>query len=146
MVSLPFSFFEKSFSNLEGYVSNLANNNHTSSIPNLSNINYNLEGFNILTDPSNVMYGSTMYNKYIDLSNNLYSYTISKSNEKKYDLIDACGNLLYKKNMNFKETIPPVKDAVLEDSVDVMNYTNNIYIISGITIAVLLIGVIIIKK
>jgi hypothetical protein len=60
-----------------------------------------------------------------------------------YDVIDNSGNLIYKKDLNFKETIPKLKDAVLDDSINVMNYNNNVYAISGIAIAFLIIGIII---
>jgi hypothetical protein len=148
MDSLTFSFFEKSTSNLEGYISQLANNH---SISDISELFLNKEGFNILTSADSNIYNNVKFttdsmSKYRDLSNNIISYTDMKQNENKYDLIDSSGNLLYKKNMNFRETIPPVKDAVLEDTIDIMNYNNYLYSISGIAVAFLVIGIIILKK
>jgi len=75
-----------------------------------------------------------------------YSSLNTELNKKKYELIDNSGNLLYKKNVNFKETIPDLKDAILEDSVNIMNYNNNIYSISGIAIAFLIIGIFVFSK
>ncbi len=144
---LPFSFFEKSKSSLEGYVSQLANNNYIPDIPILSTKEVagskttNIESFNMLMSDS-----SNIYVKYADLSNNINNYISTRTQQEgKYELIDACGNLIYKKNTNFKENIPPVKDAVLEDSISVMNYNNYIYTISGIAVAFLAIGIIIVK-
>jgi len=72
-----------------------------------------------------------------------YSDTEFKDLNTKYDIIDNSGNLLYKKNINFKETIPNLKDAILEDSINILNYNNNIYAISGIAIGFLIIGIIV---
>ena len=124
MNSLTFSSFKiEPFNLLEGYITNFANKPNTTE-----------EGFQII--------GSDEINqKYLDLSNNIGLY--KSLNQNQGDLIDNSGNLLYKKNLNFKETIPSLKDAVLEDSTHIMNYNNNIYAISGIAIAILLIGIIV---
>ncbi len=127
MSQLPFSSFKiESFDLLEGYITKFANNLH--------------ENF---TDANNtyIIGNDEIIQSYLDLSNNIGLY--NKLNKKPYDLIDNSGNLLYKKNLNFKESIPPLKDAVLEDSINMMKYSNNVYIISGIAIAVLVIGIII---
>ncbi len=175
MCSLTFSFFKNNNSNLEGYVSQFANNYSILDGSVLAGINNNNdrifwngvteneriagassvgddrifrngvtenEGFNILIN-DNI---DTVYNKYTDLSNNITTYKTVKREESKYDLVDDSGNMLYKKDMHFKETIPKVKEAVLEDSITVMNYNNYLYTISGIAVAFLVAGVIIIKK
>jgi hypothetical protein len=64
----------------------------------------------------------------------------------KYDLIDNHGNLTFVNNTNFKETIPKLKDAVLEDTNNMMYYQNSMYVISGIAVAFLAIGAIIVAK
>ena len=127
MNSLTFSSFKiEPFNLLEGYISNF---DETIIKPNNTE-----EEFQII--------GSDEINqKYLDLSNNIGLYNTLNQNQK--DLIDNSGNLLYKKNLNFKETIPSLKDAVLEDSTHIMNYNNNIYAISAIAIAILLVGVIV---
>lgn len=132
MDSFTFSLFEKNTSNLEGYIQQFANDLF------LTNNNVK-EGLNLFND------NAPIYQKYTDLSNNITNYLQKKQDLSNNDLIDEKGNLLYKKNMNFKETIPPLKDAVLEDSVNIMNYNNYIYTISGIAIGFLIIGIIIVK-
>jgi len=82
----------------------------------------------------------------VNIYNNVKASMSSPASMNNYDVIDDSGNLLYKKNLNFKETIPKLKDAVLEDSVNIMNYNNNVYAISGIAIAFLILGVIISLK
>jgi hypothetical protein len=131
MNSLTFSSFKiEPFNLLEGYISNFANNLDESKIK----LNNTEDGFQII--------GNDEINQtYSDLSNNIGLYNMLTQNQN--DLIDNSGNLLYKKNLNFKETIPSLKDAVLEDSMNIMSYTNNIYAISGIAIAILLVGIII---
>lgn len=139
---LTFSFFEKGTSNLEGYVSQLANNYSIFNTSVFSGIDGG-EGFIVLlNDISN----ADLYQRDIDSSDKITYYNKLKQHERKYDLVDESGNLLYKKNMNFRETIPPVRDAVLEDSIEVMNYNNYLYTISGIAVAFLVVGIIIINK
>jgi len=82
----------------------------------------------------------------VDIYNKLKTSMSSPASLNNYDVIDNSGNLLYKKNLNFKETIPNLKDAVLEDSINIMNYNNNVYAISGIAIAFLIIGIIVSLK
>ena len=127
MSQLPFSSFKiESFDLLEGYITKFANNLH--------------ENFTDASNTDTTIIGSDeIIQSYLDLSNNIGLY--NNLNKNPTDLIDNSGNLLYKKNLNFKETIPPLKDAVLEDSINMMNYSNNVYIISGIAIAVLVIGI-----
>lgn len=134
MSSLTFSLFEQNTSNLEGYISQFANDLFLRNNDNVK------EGLNLLND------NSAIYQKYTDLSNNIASYLIKRQDLSNNDLIDEKGNLLYKKNMNFKETIPPLKDAVLEDTINMMNYNNYMYTISGIAIGFLVIGIIIVKS
>jgi len=117
MSSLTFSLFEQNTSNLEGYISQFANDLFLRNNDNVK------EGLNLLND------NSAIYQKYTDLSNNIASYLIKRQDLSNNDLIDEKGNLLYKKNMNFKETIPPLKDAVLEDTINMMNYNNYMYTI-----------------
>jgi hypothetical protein len=134
MDTFTFSSFEKSTSNLEGYISQFANDLF------LTNNETVKEGLNLFTD------NSAIYQKYTDLSNNIANYLQKRRDLSNNDLIDQSGNMLYKKNMNFKETIPPLKDAVLEDTINIMNYNNYMYTISGIAIGFLVIGIIIIKN
>ena len=77
----------------------------------------------------------------VTIYNNLKQSMKSPASLNNYDVIDDNGNLLYKKNLNFKESIPKLKDAVLEDSINIMNYNNNVYAISGIAIAFLILGI-----
>jgi hypothetical protein len=135
---LTFSFFEKNNHNLEGYVSQLANNHSIFNTSVFSGV-YGTEGFNDISNDQ-------PYQTYVKLTSKMVDYGTVKQNESNYDLIDGSGNLLYKKNMNFKETIPPARDAVLEDSIEVMNYNNYLYTISGISVAFLVVGVIIMNK
>jgi len=137
MSQLPFSSFKiESFDILEGYITRFANNLHENFID-ASNTHTSIIG------------SDKIYQSYLNLSNNIGKYNnlntdlYNNLDKTQYELIDNSGNLLYKKNLNFKETIPPLKDAVLEDSISIMNYTKNIYIISGIAITVLLIGIIV---
>lgn len=129
MSQLPFSSFKiESFDLLEGYITNFANNLH--------------ENF---LDPSNtnkpIIGSDEIIQSYLDLSNNIGLY--NRLNNNSNDLIDNSGNLLFKKNLNFKESIPPLKDAVLEDSINMMKYSKNVYFISGIAVAVLVIAIIV---
>lgn len=133
MNSLTFSLFENNTSNLEGYIPQFANDLFLTEKENVK------EGLNFFND------NAAIYQKYRDLSNNISSYLQKKQDLSNNDLIDSNGNLLYKKNMNFKETIPPIKDAVLEDSINIMNYNNYMYTISAIAIGFLIIGIIIVK-
>jgi hypothetical protein len=129
MSQLPFSSFKiESFDLLEGYITNFANNLHENFLDS-SNTNKTIIG------------SDEMIQSYLDLSNNIGLY--NRLNNNSNDLIDNSGNLLYKKNLNFKESIPPLKDAVLEDSINMMKYSNNVYFISGIAVAVLVIAIIV---
>jgi len=129
---------------LEGYIEKYANSNSSYSKTEIKDEDY------LLIEPSSSKEGffiSTINTtKYTDISNNIDKYNILNSNVKNYDLIDNSGNLLYINNNNFKETIPKLKDAVLEDSISMMNYNNTIYAVSGIGIAFLLIGIVISLK
>jgi hypothetical protein len=73
-------------------------------------------------------------------------YNIKNKDVTKYDIIDNSGHLLYKYDTNFKETIPPLKDAVMNDTLNVMNYNRNIYTITGFAVALLVIGIIFTSK
>jgi hypothetical protein len=129
MSQLPFSSFKiESFDLLEGYITNFANNLHENFLDS-SNTNKTIIG------------SDEIIQSYLDLSNNIGLY--NRLNNNSNDLIDNSGNLLYKKNLNFKESIPPLKDAVLEDSINMMKYSNNVYFISGIAVAVLVIAIIV---
>jgi len=134
MDSFTFSFFEKNTSNLEGYIQQFANDLF------LTNNDTVKEGLNLFNE------NTAIFQKYTDLSNNISSYLQKKQDLSNNDLIDEKGNMLFKKNMNFIETIPPLKDAVLEDTINIMNYNNYMYTISGIAIGFLIIGIIIIKN
>jgi hypothetical protein len=84
--------------------------------------------------------------KYTELSTKIANYQSKNVNVATYDTIDDNGHLLYEKNVNFKETIPKLKDAVLEDTNDLVNYQNNIYVFSGIIAVSLIIAAIIVIK
>lgn len=114
-----------SFHILEGYVEKFTN-----SVNPMPNFTQEKDGFQLIGDSFKEGYTTAEIN---DLNN-------------KYDVIDDNGNLLYKKDLNFKETIPNLKDAILEDTINTMNYNNNIYAISGIAIAFLVIGVIVLSN
>ena len=87
-------------------------------------------------------------NGYYNLSGNITKYNNLNDiiNNTNYDTIDNNGNLIYDVNTNFKETIPNLKDAVLEDTNNLVNYQNNIYIFSGIIAVSLIVASIIIIK
>jgi hypothetical protein len=80
------------------------------------------------------------------LIDNINKYNELNTNVAKYDVIDNSGNLIYKNGWNFKENIPNLKDAVLEDTIDLVNYQNNIYIFGSIAAATLIVCAIIIVK
>lgn len=77
--------------------------------------------------------------KHYDLSNNIQNLYKLNKNQNNYDMIDNKGNLLHETNYNFKETIPSLKDAVFEDTNNLVNYQNNIYVFSSIVAVSLII-------
>lgn len=147
--SMHFSEFEtEPFTVLEGYItrytpldsscngSNMSSQQCVNDICNNMNILINYNKSSLL--PLN--------NSYVDLSNSIGTYKLSNHNVSDYDLIDNCGNLLFVSNLNFKETIPKLKDSVLEDTNDLKNYHNKIYSITGIGILSLLLCFVFISK
>lgn len=79
---------------------------------------------------------------FIDLSNNIGEYSKKLAESDKYQLIDENGFLIYKNDNNFKETLPKLKDSVLEDTNDILNYQKNMFIVSGLGALCLFGGVI----
>lgn len=99
-------------------------------------ISYILDGYmDNYTKPMNESFSTNM-----ELS--ISKYDVLHPSATKYDLIDASGYLIYKTDNNFKETLPKLNDAVLEDTTDMLNYQKNISVLSGIGALFLLGGVI----
>jgi len=92
-------------------------------------------------------YNATLNNGHYELERKINDLKSLKEKEGEYDTIDNHGNLLYHSNPYFKETIPPLKDAVLEDKTDLVNYQNNIYVFSSlVAIGLVVAGVVIFKN
>lgn len=131
MESSTYSIFKmEPYNLLEGYITRFANLESKEE----------KEGFQIIDNYNDINQNN------LDLVANINAYKEKNEKVDDYDLIDDSGNLIYKKDFNFIETIPTLKDAVLEDSLNVLNYNTNIYAISGIAVAFLIIGMIVSYK
>jgi hypothetical protein len=154
MESAKFSTFEiEPFTLLEGYINGYTPTTNCENITDnvrlkscLESIQTNIEKIAIYGTATEKPLNRNISNAYYDLSNNMSIYNAKNVDVAKYDLIDNHGNLTFVNNTNFKETIPKLKDAVLEDTNNMMYYQNSMYVISGIAVAFLAIGAIIVAK
>lgn len=86
--------------------------------------------------------------KAFDISINYDAY-FQKRNEvsNNFDLIDDSGNLTFISNTNFKSSIPNLKTTVLEDTNDLANYQNNIYVTTSlISVMLVVVAILIVKR
>jgi hypothetical protein len=106
-------------------------------------ISYILDGYmDNYTKPANETFSTNMELSQTNMELSISKYDVLHPSATKYDLIDASGYLIYKTDNNFKETLPKLNDAVLEDTTDMLNYQKNISVLSGIGALFLLGGVI----